>query len=179
MRHARADYNRIQDPDGLIPADEPVFLLRGQDALAARAVKFYSDLALQAGADKTFVAAAARQAEAMAVWPYHKQPDLTADDAGNVSRETLVAAYAANQAMLAGVVMDFLGYVNSTGAEKFATDILVNDSGDGDPVQLETAHALLAAFQDWGKARGIDTGHVSQDWRQKLLPAFPAQALDQ
>jgi hypothetical protein len=34
MRHARADYDRIQDPDGLIPQDEPVFLIRGQDRAA-------------------------------------------------------------------------------------------------------------------------------------------------
>lgn len=31
MKHARADYNRIQDPHKKIPDDEPVFLLRGQD----------------------------------------------------------------------------------------------------------------------------------------------------
>lgn len=30
MLHAREDYNRFQDPEGLIPDDEPVFLLRGQ-----------------------------------------------------------------------------------------------------------------------------------------------------
>ena len=29
MKHARDDYNRIQDPAGKIPEDEPVFLLRG------------------------------------------------------------------------------------------------------------------------------------------------------
>lgn len=39
MKHARPDYNRIQDPAGLIPEDEPVFLLRGQDVLAPSLVK--------------------------------------------------------------------------------------------------------------------------------------------
>jgi hypothetical protein len=35
MKHARKDYQeRIQDSAGIIPADEPVFLLRGQDKLA-------------------------------------------------------------------------------------------------------------------------------------------------
>jgi hypothetical protein len=34
MRHARRDYDRIQDPENKIPKDEPVFLLRGQDPLA-------------------------------------------------------------------------------------------------------------------------------------------------
>lgn len=33
MRHAREDYNRIQDPAGKIHEDEPVFLMRAQDAL--------------------------------------------------------------------------------------------------------------------------------------------------
>lgn len=28
MKHAGEDYNRIQDPENKIPADEPVFLLR-------------------------------------------------------------------------------------------------------------------------------------------------------
>jgi len=31
MIHARRDYDQIQDPDGKIPPDEPVFLVRGQD----------------------------------------------------------------------------------------------------------------------------------------------------
>lgn len=38
MKHAREDYNRIQDPAGLIPEDEPVFLLRGQDRFAPELV---------------------------------------------------------------------------------------------------------------------------------------------
>lgn len=42
MKHAREDYNRIQDPAGLIPADEPVFLLRGQDLLAPDTIRFWA-----------------------------------------------------------------------------------------------------------------------------------------
>lgn len=35
MRHARPDYDeRIQDSAGLIPDDEPVLLIRGQDQAA-------------------------------------------------------------------------------------------------------------------------------------------------
>lgn len=49
MKHAREDYARIQDPEGKIPADEPVFLLRGQDRLAHQAVSFYAMLAREAG----------------------------------------------------------------------------------------------------------------------------------
>lgn len=53
MKHARQDYNRIQDPaltdpsllsEGSTPIgeDEPVFLLRGQDKLAADIVDAYA-----------------------------------------------------------------------------------------------------------------------------------------
>lgn len=42
MRHARKDYNRIQDPTFKIPVKEPVFLLRGQDKLAANIVRAYA-----------------------------------------------------------------------------------------------------------------------------------------
>ena len=49
MRHAREDYNRIQDPGGKIPSEEPVFLLRGQDKLAATIVRAYAEQAGAAG----------------------------------------------------------------------------------------------------------------------------------
>lgn len=42
MKHSRPDYNRIQDPAGLIPADEPVFLLRGQDVYAPDILREYA-----------------------------------------------------------------------------------------------------------------------------------------
>jgi len=42
MRHARADYDRIQDPAGIIGEDEPVFLLRAKDQLAAGLVRQWS-----------------------------------------------------------------------------------------------------------------------------------------
>ena len=44
MKHAREDYNRIQDPAGLIPADEPVFLLRGQDEFTPKMMALYVKL---------------------------------------------------------------------------------------------------------------------------------------
>ena len=43
MKHAREDYNRFQDPEGLIPQDEPVFLLRGQDEFAPGLLRLYAD----------------------------------------------------------------------------------------------------------------------------------------
>lgn len=47
MRHARVDYNRIQDPLNLIGEDEPVFLLRAKDVSAPFVVRFWA--AAQAG----------------------------------------------------------------------------------------------------------------------------------
>lgn len=41
MLHARDDYNRIQDPAGLIPEDEPVFLVRAQDPVAIQTLEAY------------------------------------------------------------------------------------------------------------------------------------------
>ena len=77
MIHARDDYNRIQDPAGLIPADEPVFLLRAQDKLACMAVDYYATLCEEAQAPE--VAAKARtHAERMGAWPKKKVPDLPA-----------------------------------------------------------------------------------------------------
>lgn len=43
MKHAREDYNRIQDPAGLIGEDEPVFLLRAKDQLAPDTLRFWAD----------------------------------------------------------------------------------------------------------------------------------------
>lgn len=44
MKHARSDYDRIQDPEGLIPENEPVFLLRGKDILSPAFVDMYAEM---------------------------------------------------------------------------------------------------------------------------------------
>lgn len=45
MKHCRTDYNeRIQDSANIIPADEPVFLLRGQDKYAYRLVELWAKI---------------------------------------------------------------------------------------------------------------------------------------
>jgi len=68
MKHARVDYDRIQDPEGKIPANEPVFLLRGQDKAAPKTVVFWAILAAMLGADGDITRAAFAQAEAMEQW---------------------------------------------------------------------------------------------------------------
>lgn len=76
MRHAREDYNRFQDPARLIPEDEPVFILRGQDKYAARTVNFYADLVEENKGSVDVVNATRELANWMRDWPKHKEPDL-------------------------------------------------------------------------------------------------------
>jgi hypothetical protein len=76
MKHSRADYDRIQDPAGLIPDDEPVFLLRGQDELAAQHVRDWAEHAELRGCSPEVVAAARAHADKMDAWPKKKLADL-------------------------------------------------------------------------------------------------------
>ena len=75
MLHAREDYNRLQDPHGRIPFDEPVFLIRGQDPFAEATLEFYAAQCRAAGvndiADKVTA-----QIERIKNWPVKKTPDL-------------------------------------------------------------------------------------------------------
>lgn len=78
MKHAREDYNRIQDPEGLIPEDEPVFLIRAQDVCGPGTVSHWAMMAELFGADPEVVEAARRQAKEMYEWHRkhgHKVPD--------------------------------------------------------------------------------------------------------
>jgi hypothetical protein len=58
----------------LVPRDEPVFLLRGQDALAANTVRWWAEKARAIGAVQTADIALA-QAMKMDRWPTKKTPD--------------------------------------------------------------------------------------------------------
>jgi len=79
MKHARTDYDeRIQDSAGIIPVDEPVFLLRGQDPIAAYAVGAWADEAEKAGAAPETIARVRRWASEMAEYALranHGVPD--------------------------------------------------------------------------------------------------------
>lgn len=79
MKHAREDYGRIQDPAGLIPEDEPVFVIRGQDLVAPAVLRFYADQAEAIGASAELVARVRGHAETMEKWQRdvaRKVPDL-------------------------------------------------------------------------------------------------------
>lgn len=68
MKHARPDYNRIQDPAGLIGEDEPVFLIRAKDFAAPVSVRAWAQEAQVQGAAPNIVRAALEQADAMEAW---------------------------------------------------------------------------------------------------------------
>lgn len=83
MKHAREDYNRIQDPGHKIPEGEPVFLLRGQDINAPLVVEYWAGLAKKVGAEENIVQAAIEQSSAMRRWQNEhgaKIPDLPPHD---------------------------------------------------------------------------------------------------
>lgn len=83
MKHAREDYNRIQDPAGLIPADEPVFLIRAKDQVGPDVVERWANFAEHVGASAEIVAKARTHAETMRAWQrtHGKQvPDLLTCD---------------------------------------------------------------------------------------------------
>ena len=79
MKHARADYQRIQDPEGKIGENEPVFLLRATDRVSPVAVEAWAREAARIGAASEIVDAAMSQARAMVAWQHaygNKVPDL-------------------------------------------------------------------------------------------------------
>lgn len=60
----------------VIPADEPVFLIRAQDIVSGDAVRVWANLARLHGASQDILDAAERQAKLMDQWPKKKVPDL-------------------------------------------------------------------------------------------------------
>lgn len=83
MKHARSDYDRIQDPAGLIPSDEPVFLIRARDVVSGDAVREWAFLNEMAGGDPALSDAARRHALLMDEW---KEKRLADAPAGTLAR---------------------------------------------------------------------------------------------
>ncbi len=85
MLHARKDYNRrIQDSENRIPADEPVFLLRGQDTHAPAILDLYAKMvAVSAEGDPDITHNTREHAAAMRLWQKQnrcKFPDMESED---------------------------------------------------------------------------------------------------
>ena len=74
MIHARSDYNeRIQDSAGIIPEDEPVFLIRAQDKVSADAVRAWAHLHRVNGGSDPVYEAVMRHADRMEAWPEEEE----------------------------------------------------------------------------------------------------------
>jgi hypothetical protein len=90
MDHGRSDYNeRIQDTAGRIPDDEPVFLLRGQDPFAARAVDYWIQMMIESlggSSDFQMIADLQDHAERMRSWAREHAPDREFPDAPGSDR---------------------------------------------------------------------------------------------
>jgi hypothetical protein len=76
MWHSRPDYNRIQDPAGIIPQDEPVFLLRAQDNCAVPTLESYKRSAKRSGCTPEFLDTIDRMIDRFRKWGPKKTPDL-------------------------------------------------------------------------------------------------------
>lgn len=79
MKHAREDYNRIQDPSGLIPDNEPVFLIRGKDVCGPAALEVWCKEAKKYDVDEEMIEKVENWAQAMRIWQTEherKVPDM-------------------------------------------------------------------------------------------------------
>jgi len=70
----RGDFDRMVKISS-VPSDEPVFLIRAQDAVSADAVRAWATLAAEAGAPMAVIEQALQQADRMAAWPVKKIAD--------------------------------------------------------------------------------------------------------
>ena len=68
MIHAREDYNGIQDPDGKIADDEPVFLIRASDIVSSSTVRAWAELNSVTGGDPELSRMALKHAQKMDEW---------------------------------------------------------------------------------------------------------------
>ena len=83
MRHARTDYDAIQDTTGQLGfgPEEPVFILRAKDKVAPAAVDAWAEAAQLAGADPGLLEKVRAWADRMRAWQKEhgsKTPDTPA-----------------------------------------------------------------------------------------------------
>lgn len=67
--------------------DEPLFVLRAQDRLAAIVVRFWANLAEEGGTKPEIVAEARSCANQMDEWPFHKHPGTSVERHSDLSKE--------------------------------------------------------------------------------------------
>ena len=83
MKHARKDYDRIQDPDNIIPVNEPVFILRAQDKFAPELLLRWAAKLRLNGGDPEMARIVEDPAQEMIEWQKNvkvKVPDLPKEE---------------------------------------------------------------------------------------------------
>jgi hypothetical protein len=88
MLHARRDYQRIQDPSGKIPNEEPVFLLRGQDACAQETMQAWTIAAKRRNVSQEMIDAVQVHIGKVYAWQADhkiKVPDLPKTEQGVIN----------------------------------------------------------------------------------------------
>jgi hypothetical protein len=79
MKHARKDYNRIQDPEKKIGETEPVFLIRAKDKCMIPAMEAWLSAAIFCGVDTAMIVSVADHIKLTKKWQQgngSKTPDL-------------------------------------------------------------------------------------------------------
>lgn len=158
MLHARADYMRIQDPAGLIPVDEPVFLIRGQESVGPAAVLGWAELATVAGASEDIIAAARDQAVRMRLWQAdhgRKVPDMPGPEP---DRDVLVPADSARRVI----------FSDGTGIDATSYAVKI-ETRDGHARITWGEHVL---FDNGLPCPPADPGRIEYDW-ETLEPKCP------
>ena len=161
MIHARQDYQRIQDPAGLIPENEPVFLLRAQDRTAAQTLRFWAQLQDSNDGDQVAAALAREHADAMDAWPVKKLADVPKSQDGpqegltlDTIKEYITDAHKRDAALV------LVGYKTSKGDEIDYNVQLLGSNGYreliGESLQLlqnNVVPAEVQAMEDYATAR--------------------------
>lgn len=94
MKHAREDYNRIQDPEGKIGENEPVFLFRAKDVLAPVVLARYAELLKLHGCQQEMIDSTLLWEQKMREWQRQKGcklPDMPVIEAPLIVTNTHMA----------------------------------------------------------------------------------------
>lgn len=197
MLHARDDYSSIQEitTNGTmrrIPADEPVFLIRGQDAVGGAAVRAWAELAEANGAGGHILAVARNHAAKMDAWPKKKVadlPDTAAVTPPASARVELpggirIVPVEPTPEMLSAAINRAEGLVDAVSlfregwaAMLAAAPALAPPASDAGLAEVERllSAALSEAHTAGEFGQTLDNGFVPH-WRDKILSAFATQA---
>jgi len=93
MIHLRRDYDRFQDPEGKIPENEPVFIIRGQDFTAPDVIYYWGKVARAWGASPELCHRVAEFSDYVARWQQTygcKVPDTDIDQLREIDELPLI-----------------------------------------------------------------------------------------